>query len=85
MFPVLFPVCSHSRPVNPLSSQCSGFSGLKSMDGMPSSSSINSTTKNTGNSGNTVETARIGLGSHVEQIWNSGNKPDHMYPTTGGS
>ena len=37
VFPALFPVCSHSRPVDSLSSQCSGFPGLTSMDTMPSS------------------------------------------------
>ena len=37
VFPALFPVCSHSRPVDSLSSQCSGFPGLTSMDAMPSS------------------------------------------------
>ena len=37
VFPVLFPVCSHSRPVDSLRSQCSGFPGLTSMDAMPSS------------------------------------------------
>jgi hypothetical protein len=37
MFPGLFPVCSHSRPVDSLSSQCSGFPGLTSMDAMQSS------------------------------------------------
>ena len=40
MFPVflaLFPVCSHSRPVDSLRSQCSGSPGMSSMDVMPSS------------------------------------------------
>lgn len=37
MFPALFPVCSHSRPVDSLSSQCSGFPSLTSMDAIPSS------------------------------------------------
>jgi hypothetical protein len=37
VFPALFPVCSHSRPVDSLRSQCSGFPGLTSMDALPSS------------------------------------------------
>ena len=37
MFPALFPVCSHSRPVDCLSSPSSGFPGLISMDAMSSS------------------------------------------------
>ncbi len=36
MFRALFPVCSHSRPVDSLSSQCSRFPGMTSMDVMPS-------------------------------------------------
>jgi hypothetical protein len=35
---------------------------------------IYSTTRNTGNSGNRVETAGVGLGSHAEQTWNTGNE-----------
>jgi len=44
---------------------------------------IYSATRNTGNSRNRVETARVGLGSHAEQTWNSGNKPSsapRLYP-----
>jgi hypothetical protein len=37
VFPALFPVCSHSRPVDSLSSQCSGFPRLISMDALSSS------------------------------------------------
>src|SRR5258708_29571883 len=36
---------------------------------------ICSTTRNTGNIGNRIEASRVGLDSHVEQTWNTGNRP----------
>ena len=35
---------------------------------------ISSITRNTGNTRNKTETSRVGLGSHVEQTWNTGNR-----------
>jgi hypothetical protein len=75
VFPVLFPACSQSGPMD---------SGVvpSVLDCLPRflwalcrRYPYISTTRNTGNIGNRIETSRVGLGSHVEQTRNTGNRP----------
>ena len=73
VFPVLFPVCSQPWrneffmfPVFWISSlDTRGHNGHIWLYLQP--------IRNTGNTRNTPETSRFGLGSHVEQTWNTGN------------
>jgi hypothetical protein len=74
VFPALFPVCSHSRPVNSLSSQLFWISWSDLYGRNALIIAIYPTTRSTGNIGNRIETARVGLGPHAEQTWNTGNE-----------
>jgi hypothetical protein len=74
VFPPLFPVCSHSRPSGFLKFPVFWISWSDLYGRNALLVPIYSTTRNTGNSGNRVETAGLGLGSHAEQTWNTGNE-----------
>jgi hypothetical protein len=72
--------CSHSCPMDSLSSQCSAFPGMTSMDAL--FSAVSSATRNTGNIGNRIETAGVGPATHVEQTGNKTGNIEANHPVT---
>jgi hypothetical protein len=72
--------CSQTVPslsaMDSSSSQCSGVPAVIPIDAAPSCDPYRSRTRNTGNNGNRVGTEQVGLGAHVEQNGNTGNRAE---------
>src|SRR4051794_6808425 len=73
VFPFSFPVCSQSWP-----NEILAFPVFRILSHAPYGlgalrNASYSTIRNTGNIRNTIQTTRVGPGSHLEQMWNTGN------------
>ena len=84
-FPVLFPVCSHSCPMDSLSSQCPACSGMTPMDVMPSSLPYLQQQGTLGTLGTELKLHDLGLVPHVEQDWEHWERVDQTRPNCGAS